>query len=268
MTLAAGFKFEHPKAAGASSVLLVSDSRYSLSSGKVYRDDGKKIWTVAKNVFAAFAGNVYKAQCALEAVTKRLTQVSLGSIDDLKRILKSSFESTIKDADPQQPHCILAAMASSGSSILLYARPSAGRYEVIEKMNVVIGLTSLEPILQDKIGQSPAGRAGAWHPKHFMAHPDGVFGNEVDRRQQAIQDATDISCHIASQFLEVVDDPNVTGANPPLQTLLLTPTGVRQIDLYDVASATEIARKTARANEVTAEDDSCNGAIIELTVWR
>ena len=61
MTLAAGFKFEHPKAAGVSSILLLSDSRYSLSTGEVHRDDGKKIWTLAKNVFAAFAGNVHVA---------------------------------------------------------------------------------------------------------------------------------------------------------------------------------------------------------------
>ena len=33
MTLAAGFKFEHPMAAGVSPVLLLSDSRYSLSTG-------------------------------------------------------------------------------------------------------------------------------------------------------------------------------------------------------------------------------------------
>jgi hypothetical protein len=158
-------------------------------------------------------------------------------------------------------------MGSDGSSKLFYTRPGASRYEVMEKTSIVIGLKSLATILQEKINQ-PARRSGPWHPKHFMAHPDCVFRNDDDRRQQAIKDARDISFHIASQFLEVVDDPNVTGANPPLQTLLLTPGRAEQIDLYDIASLTHIARKTANANEVSAEADPSSGPVVELPVWR
>jgi hypothetical protein len=101
-----------------------------------------------------------------------------------------------------------------------------------------------------------------------MAHPDGVYRNDDDRRQQAINDARSISYHIASQFLEVVDDPNVTGANPPLQGLLLTPGRAEQIDVYEIGSITQIARKTAHANEVSAEADLYGGAVVELAVWR
>jgi hypothetical protein len=158
-------------------------------------------------------------------------------------------------------------MASDGSSKLFYTRPGAAHYEVTERTDIVIGLTNLEPILQEKINQ-PARRSGAWHPKHFMAHPDCIFRNNDDRRQQAIKDARDISFHIASNFLEVVDDPDVAGANPPLQTLLLTPGRAEQIDLYDIASLTQIARKTAHASEVSAEGDPCSGPVVELKVWR
>ena len=267
MTLAAGFKFEHPKAAGVSPVLLLSDSRYSLSTGQVHRDDGKKIWTLAKNVFAAFAGNVHVAQRALERVKRTLAQFSSGSLDDLKSILKSSFDSTMVDGAPQQPHCILAVMASDGSSKLLYARPGDARYEVVERTKVVIGLENLEPILQEKINQ-PGRHGGLSHPNHFMmALPGRVFRNDDDRRQQALKDAWEISSHIAMQFLEVVDDPNVTGASPPLQTLLLTPGSAKQIDLYEIASPTQIERKSARENEVSAEADLCSGRVAELTVW-
>jgi hypothetical protein len=270
MTLAVGFKFEHPKAAGVSPVLLLSDSRYSYSlwTGEVYRDDGKKIWALAKNVFAAFAGTVHVAQRALERVTTRLTQSSSGSFDDLKSILKSSFDSTMIDGDRQPPHCILAVMASDGSSKLFYARPSTARYEVMERTQVVIGLKSLEPILQEKINQ-PGGHGGFWHPNHFMmALPGRVLRNDDDRRQQALKNAREISSHIAMQFLEVVDDPNVTGAKPPLQTLLLTPGSAKQLNLYEIAGPTQIARKTAHANEVSAEPDRCSGRVAELTVWR
>lgn len=268
MTLAAGLKFEHRNAAGVSPVLLLSDSRYSLSTGEVYRDDGKKIWALRKNAFAAIAGNVHVAQRALERVTERLAQSSSGSFDDLKSILKSSFDSTMIDGDPQQPHCILAAMASDGSSKLFYARPGAARYEVIETTKVVIGLKSLEPILQEKIDQ-PARRAGLWHPNHFMiTNPFRVLRNDDDCRQQALKDAREISYHIVSQFLEVVDDPNVTEANPPLQTVFLTPGRAQQINLYEIKGLNQIARKTAHANEVSAEADPCSGPVVELTVWR
>lgn len=271
MTLAVGFKFEHPEAAGLSPVLLLSDSRYSYSrpTGEVYRDDGKKIWDLAKNVFAAFAGRVHVAQRALERVKTRLAQSpSGGSFDDLKSILKSSFDSTITDDDHQQPHCILAVMASDGSSKLFYARPGVVGYEVIETTNAVIGLKSLEPILQEKINQ-PARRAGFWHPNHFMmTNPFHAFRNDDDRRQRALKDALETSYHIVLQFLEVVDDPTVAGASPPLQTLFLTPGSAKQINVHQVKSLTQIERKTAHAKEVSAEADPCNGRVAELTVWR
>jgi hypothetical protein len=266
MTLAAGFKFEHPKTAGVSPVLLLSDSRYS-RSGKVYRDDGKKIWAMGKNVFAAFAGTVHVAQRALETARIRWAQCSSDSFADLKSILIASFDGTMRDGDGQPPHCIVAGMAADGSSKLFYAQPAGARYEIMEKTDAIIALKHLEPILQEKIAQAPAGHGGLWHPKHFMSHPDGFLRNDEDRRKQTIKDARDISFHIATQFLEVVNDPNVTGANPPLQTLLLTPGRADQINLYDVVSPSRIARKTAHANEVSAEPDLGGGRIVELTVF-
>lgn len=157
MTLAAGFKFEHPKPVGVSPIFLLSDSRYSKGDGEVHRDDGQKIWTLAKNVFAAFAGEVHLAQRALESVRIRLARSPSGSFDDLKDIFTSAFDKTLRDSGPQQPHCIVAAMASDGSSKLFYLRPTAVRYEVTERTDIVIGLRNLEPILRQKIAQPPMG---------------------------------------------------------------------------------------------------------------
>jgi hypothetical protein len=266
MTLAAGFKFEHPKAAGLSTVLLLSDSRYSYSSasGKSYRDDGKKIWALGKNVFAAIAGKVIVAQRALETVRRRLAQSRPGSFDDFKSILQSTFDATISGVDPQQPHYIIAAMSSGGSAKLIYARPEPPHYALIEREDVAIGWRHLEPILRKKIDRF-APRPGNWHPKYFMTHPDGSFRNDEDRRKQALKDAMDISLHIASQFLEVVEDPTVTGAKPPLQALLLTPGHAKDIDFYEYSGGTQLVRRTARPTEVSAEPEG--DRIVELTLW-
>ncbi|MCH8962549.1 MAG: hypothetical protein IH820_14855, partial [Bacteroidetes bacterium] len=83
MTLAAGFKFEHPKAEGVSPILLLSDSRYSYSSGTPpYRDDGKKVCALAKNIYAVFAGRVLEAQRALADVKECLSFSASGSFED------------------------------------------------------------------------------------------------------------------------------------------------------------------------------------------
>ncbi|MEX2142687.1 MAG: hypothetical protein WD894_25760 [Pirellulales bacterium] len=265
MTLAAGYKFEHPKAAGVSPILLLSDSRYS-RGGEPNRDDGKKVWQLATNVFAVIAGDVLTAQRALATVKERLDASFRGSFEDVSVILRSSFESHMMAGNPQQPHCILASMALDGSSKLFYARPLAGRYEVTERTSVVIGLVNLEPVLREKI-EEPAARAGPWHPRHFMMHPDDVLRNDIDRRQQAIRDAWDISFHVVSQFLLVVENPTVAGANPPLQNVFLTPGRAQHMQLFQVGGIDQIARRTAQTKEVSGVVDPLNGPIEELTVW-
>jgi hypothetical protein len=265
MTLAAGYKFEHPKAGGVSPILLLSDSRYS-RGGRPDRDDGKKVWQLATNVFAVIAGNVLTAQRALAIVKEMLDTSARGSFEDVNVILRSSFESQMRAGDTQQPHCILAAMSPDGSSRLFYARPIAGRYEVTERTSAVIGLANLEPVLRKKI-QEPAAHSGAWHPRHFMMHPDDVLRNDADRRQQALRDAWNISFHILSQFLLVVEDPAVVGANPPLQNVFLTPGRAQHISLFLIGRSDQFARRTAQEKELSGVDDSLNGPIVELTVW-
>jgi len=114
MTLAAGFKFEHPRAGRVSPVFLVSDSRYSTKDGGVARDDGQKIWDLAKNVFAAVARDLQVAQRALATVKKKLAQSPSGSFDALKSILTYSFDKTMLNS-ALNSHCIVAVMASDGA---------------------------------------------------------------------------------------------------------------------------------------------------------
>jgi len=267
MTLAYGLKFEHPKAQGVSPILLLSDSRYS-KFGQSYRDDGKKVWPLAKNIYAAFAGDVLTAQRALTKVKEQLALSSSGSFEDLRKILKSSFDSEIVDGDPQQPHCILGAISTTGDSKLLYARPAGKRYEVSEQLEVIIGLGSLEPVLKAKINELKP--KGLWRPEHFMSLPDDIFPGDHDREQRAIQDAMEISRNITFVFLEIVDDPSVDEANPPLQYVLLTPSGPMKIDLFDIDTSDikspKIRRKSARDSEVSEEPDSYSKAIVELDI--
>ena len=267
MTLAAGYKFEHVRAHGHSPILLISDSRYSKGE-RPYRDDGKKLWALAKNIYAVFAGDVLSAQCALTEVKQQLELSSSGGFEDLKNILKSSFDSVFNNRNGQNPHCILGAIAANGNSVLLYAKPVEGEYEVSEVIHKVIGVVDeLGPKLREKINE-PANRSGFSHPKHFMCLPDDIYKDDHDREQQVIKDARDISFHIACGFLEIVDDPDVDGVNPPLQAILLTPSGCQQFDLYDIDTwKKKIDRKSARANEVIEEPDSDTRAIVELDVW-
>ncbi|MCP3676056.1 MAG: hypothetical protein GY721_00220 [Deltaproteobacteria bacterium] len=270
MTLAAGFKFEHPKAQGVSPILLLSDSRYSRGT-QPYRDDGKKICILAKNIYAAFAGDVLTAQRALARVKEYLALSSSGTFEDLVKILKSSFDSEIIPGDPQTPHCILGAISTNGNSKLLYARPdkTCYEYEVSERSQAVIGLQNLEPKLWKKINEPKP--KGLWRPEHFMFLPDVVFPSGYDRKQRAIQDAREISRNILWEFLEIVDDPRVDGANPPLQNVLLLPSRSEVIDCYELnvssIKSPKITRKTARAREVYEEPDSGSRAIVELNVW-
>ena len=187
MTLAAGFKFEHPKAEGVSPILLLSDSRYSYSSGTPpYRDDGKKVRALATNIYAVFAGNVLEAQRALAEVKECLSFSASGSFEDIRKILKSSFDSKITIWDSQTPHCLLGVISTEGNSKLLYARPDTTRYryEVLERSQAVIGLRQLEPKLQEKIDAFKP--KGLYRPKHFMSLPDDIVH---DRKQQVIHDA-------------------------------------------------------------------------------
>lgn len=268
MTLAAGFKFEHPKAEGVSPILLLSDSRYSRGT-QPYRDDGKKVCALAKNIYAVFAGNVLEAQRALAKVKERLSFSASGSFEDLRKILKSSFDSKITTWDPRQtPHCLLGVISTEGNSKLLYARPDVTRYryEVLERSQAVIGLQQLEPKLKKKIDTFKP--KGLYHPKqHFMFLPENIFPSN---QQQAIHDAREISGNILRVFLEIVEDPKEDGVNPPIQNVLLLPSGSKQIELFSVDPSSiknpTIARKTARASEVSEESDPSYKAIVELII--
>ena len=267
MTLAAGFKFEHPKAEGVSPILLLSDSRYSRGT-QPYRDDGKKVRALAKNIYAVFAGNVLEAQRALAKVKECLSFSASGSFEDIRIILKSSFDSKITTWDDQTPHCLLGVISTEGNSKLLYARPDGTRYEVLERSQAVIGRLQLEPKLQKKIDAFKP--KGLYHPKHFMYLPDDIFPSNHDRKQRAIHDAREISRNILRVFLEIVDDPIEDGVNPPLQSVLLLPSGSEQIELFVIDPSSiknpKIERKTARASEVSEESDPSYKAIVELII--
>jgi hypothetical protein len=241
MTLAAGYKFEHPKAQGVSPILLLSDSRYSYRGpAPTHRDNGKKIHALAKNIAAVFAGNVLEAQHALTRVKKSLALSSSGSFEDLRKILKSSFDSEITTWDNQTPHCLLGAISTKGDSKLFYAEPDgkSHSYKVSERLQAVIGIKPLEPKLQEKIDALKP--SGLYHPKHFMCRPDDMFPSGYDPRNQAILDAREISGNIARAFLEIVGDPSIVAIKPPLQNILLLPSGPEEIALYEIASSTQI----------------------------
>ena len=267
MTLAAGFKFEHPKAQGVSPILLLSDSRYSYLLGtRRHRDDGKKIIGLARNIFAVFAGNVLEAQRALAKVKDRLALSTSGTFEHLGEILKTSFDSAIATWDIQTPHCLLAGISAKGNSKLFYACPDAEShsYKVSERLQAVIGIEPLQPSLQKMIDMCKP--SGLYHPEHFMCRPDDMFPSGYDPKNQAILDAKEISSHISRVFLQIVEDPTVPGVNPPLQSVLLLPSGPVSNDLYEIASSAQITRKTARANEVHEEPDPSYESIAELNI--
>lgn len=267
MTLAAGFKFEHPKAQGVSPILLLSDSRYSyLRATPPHRDDGKKIIALAANIFAVFAGNVLEAQHALAKLKDGLALSTSGTFESLGEILKTSFDSAIATWDTQTPHCLLAGISTKGNSKLFYAYPDAQShgYAVSERLQAVIGIKDLEPRLQKIIDMRKP--SGLYHPKHFMCRPDDMFLTDYDPKNQAILDAKEISFHISRVFLDIVEDPTVDGVNRPLQSVLLLPSGPISIALYEIASSTQITRKTARANEVREEPDPSSTSIAELNI--
>jgi len=249
MTLAAGYKFEHPKAQGVSPILLLSDSRYSYRLDILPpRDYRKKIYALAMNIGAVFAGNVIEAQRALAQVKKCLTLSSLGSFEDLKNILKSSFDSTITTWNDQTPDCLLGAISTKGDSKLFYAKPDGKSYKVSEERQKVIGYTPLEPKLQEKIDAYHT--VGLYRPQHFMCLPDDVFPSGYDPKKRAIHDAREISGNIARAFVELIEESKLDGVHLPIQSILLLPSGPEQVELYEIASSTQITRKTSRANEV------------------
>ncbi len=266
MTLAAGFKFENPKAQGLSPILLLSDSRISYLYGKPPEDDGKKIHALAKNIFAVFAGNVLRAQCALKQFRKCLESASSGSFEDLAKILKSSFESEVTIWDIQRPHCLLGAISTEGDSKLFYAKPESKSrsYIVSERPHAAIGLEDLQLELRNKIDEYKP--SGLYRLSHFMCLPDDMFPIGYDPKDRAINDARQISSNIARVFLEVVDNPSKGGVNPPIQSVLLLPSGPEQIELYEIASSTQITRKTARPSEVREVHGPSSRSIVELDI--
>lgn len=250
MTLAAGFKFEHPKAQGISPILLLSDSRYSYPNDKQPPDDlGMKVSALAFNIHTVFAGNVLDAKNAIDQVKECLTLQSSGNFEDIREILKYSFDSTITIWDEQTPHCLLGAISPKGDSRLFYAKPDIKNrsYHVSERLQAFIGDRKLGPKLQERI-DAPKPR-GLYHPKHFMCLSDDRLG--YDPKKQAVDDAKEISKYIGMAFLETVDDPSVKTAKSPLQGVLLLPSKPLRLNLWDIAlSSTQFTRKTRGPNEV------------------
>ncbi|MFC1932154.1 hypothetical protein ACFLXU_00785 [Chloroflexota bacterium] len=275
MTLAAGFKFEDPKAQGLSPILLLSDSRYSWDTkfgDREYYDKGKKLHALAKNIFAVIAGTVLEAERALDQFRKCLALSSSGSFEDLGIFLKSSFDSTITTWDDQTPYCLLGAISTKGDSKLFYAQPHVKKksYKIselsqdVKKSYAVIGCLYLEPKLQEKIDTFP--RSGLFRLEHFMCLPDDSFPSGYDRKDRAIREAKEISQHISMDFLEIVEDPKEVLVHPPLQSVLLLPSGPMQLNLYEIASSKQITKKTISASEVRRASDPSDKAIVELNI--
>ncbi len=275
MTLAAGYKFEHPKAQGVSPILLLSDSRYSWDTkfgDREYYDKGKKLYALAKNIFAVIAGTVLEAERALNKFKKCLALSSSGSFEDLGIFLKSSFDSTITTWDDQTPHCLLGAISTKGDSKLFYAQPDVNKksYKIseisqdVKKSYAVIGCEYLGPKLQKKIDTFP--RRGLFRLEHFMCLPDEKFTNGINRKKQAISDAMEISKNISMDFLEIVEVTEEDLVNSPLQSVLLLPSGPMQINLYDIASSQQITEKTIPASKVRGASDPSDKAIVELII--
>ncbi len=140
----------------------------------------------------------------------------------------------------------------------------------MEQSKAVIGLKPLEPKLLMKIDAHKP--SGLYRPKHFMSLPyDDFFPSGYDRKHQAVLDARQISHNILWAFLEIVDDPGVDEASPPLQNVLLLPSGSERIELFTVDPSSikspKIAIKTARASEVSEESDPSYKAIVELIIY-
>lgn len=265
MTLAAGYKFEHPRAQGVSPILLLSDSRYSYRPGtRPPRDDGKKVYTLARNIGAVFAGNVPDAERALDQVKECLALSSSGSFEDLESTLKSSFDSTIATWDDQTPHCLLGAISTKGDSKLFYARPDGRSYRVSERTEAVIGSQQLGLKLKEKMDEPKP--SGLYRLSHFMLGPDDMFPSGYDPKDRATNDARQISSNISRAFIEIVEDLKQDEVHLPLQSVLLLPSGPEYSEIYDIASSRQISRKTARPKEVHGLREPNGEAIVELDI--
>ena len=183
-----------------------------------------------------------------------------------QKILKSSFESEVTTWDIQRPHCLLGAISTEGDSKLFYAKPESKSrsYEVSERPHAAIGFKDLQLKLYKKIEEHKP--SGLYRLSHFMCLPDDMCPSGYDPKDRAINDARQISINIAHVFLEIVDNPSKGGVNPPIQSVLLLPSGPEQMDLYDIASSTQITRKTARPNEVREVRDPSSRSIVELDI--
>lgn len=275
MTLAAGFKFEHPKAQGVSPILLLSDSRYSSETkfgDMTYFDDGKKIYALAENIFAVFAGDALEAQNALAQVKKSLDSMLSGSFEDLKIFFESSFESKKTKWNVQTPHYLLGAISTKGDSKLFCAKPDVNKksYKIselsqdVKQSYAVIGCKYLGPKLQEKIDTFP--RSGLFRLEDFMCLPDDIFPSGYDRKDRAIREAKEISEHISMDFLKTVEESEEDLVHPPLQSVLLLPSGPMHLNLYDIGSSTQITKKTISAGEVRGASDPSDKAVVELNI--
>jgi len=248
MTLSIGIKLEHPRAHGISPIILISDSRYTMDNNN-YSDDGKKIWQLEKNIAVAFSGDVGLGESAISTLKEQLQLTESGTLDYLKKILKSSFDSVINPGYEQNPHCILGIVPKNWHSILLYARPLNTEYEIVEKSKVCIGQESLEKELIIKINEPPNG-PGLMSLDSFMVWPDEVYINDEQRIQQAIHDAHQISSYIAFRFYELVSDDNKKYVNPPIQNVVITPAGCKELIMFDIENKNNIKKVSAGLDEV------------------
>lgn len=120
------------------------------------------------------------------------------------------------------------------------------------------------PKLQEKIDTFP--RSGLFRLEHFMCLPDDIFPSGYDRKDRAIREAKEISQHISMDFLEIVEDPEEVLVHPPLQSVLLLPSGPMQLNLYDIDSSKQITKKTISASEVRGASDPSDKAVVELNI--
>ena len=67
-------------------------------------------------------------------------------------------------------------------------------------------------------------------------------------------------------FLEIVEEPTEDLVNPPLQSVLLLPSGPIQLNLYEIASSKQITKKTISANEMYETSNLSDKAIVELNI--
>ena len=83
-----------------------------------------------------------------------------------------------------------------------------------------------------------------------MVWPDEIYIDDEQRKQQAIQDALQISSFVAMKFYEIISDDNEKYINPPIQNVVITSTGCKEIMMFDIENKNNIKRVSARLDEV------------------